>query len=95
MAKKLRVRILFGGRSGERQHSLLSTASILISIDRDRFNVVPIGIIKKAAGWRAPMRAARAHMEQLPLVDVVVLAKMGAPHASCVVGVSEAGAPRE
>ena len=46
MAKKLRVGILFGGRSGEHEVSLLSAASILKAIDRDRFDVVPIGITK-------------------------------------------------
>jgi D-alanine-D-alanine ligase len=46
MAKKLRVGILFGGRSGEHEVSLLSAASILKAIDRRKFDVVPIGINK-------------------------------------------------
>jgi D-alanine-D-alanine ligase len=46
MAKKLRVGILFGGRSGEHEVSLLSAASILKAIDRRKFEVVPIGITK-------------------------------------------------
>ncbi len=46
MGKKLRVGILFGGRSGEHEVSLLSAASILKAIDRTRFDVVPIGITK-------------------------------------------------
>jgi D-alanine-D-alanine ligase len=46
MAKKLRVGILFGGRSGEHEVSLLSAASILKAIDRKRFQVIPIGITK-------------------------------------------------
>jgi len=47
MAKKLRVGILFGGRSGEHEVSLLSAASILKAIDRNKFDVVPIGITKE------------------------------------------------
>src|ERR1700753_2867037 len=47
MAKKLRVGILFGGRSGEHEVSLLSAASILKAIDRSKFDVVPIGITKE------------------------------------------------
>ncbi|HWA94172.1 MAG TPA: D-alanine--D-alanine ligase family protein [Terracidiphilus sp.] len=47
MAKKLRVGILFGGRSGEHEVSLLSAASILKAIDRTKFDVVPIGITKE------------------------------------------------
>ena len=46
MAKKLRVGILFGGRSGEHEVSLLSAASVLGAIDRKKFDVVPIGITK-------------------------------------------------
>jgi D-alanine-D-alanine ligase len=44
--KKLRVGILFGGRSGEHEVSLLSAASILKAIDRNEYDVVPIGIAK-------------------------------------------------
>ncbi len=47
MAKKLRVGILFGGRSGEHEVSLLSAASILGAIDREKFDVAPIGITKE------------------------------------------------
>ena len=46
MTKKLRVGILFGGRSGEHEVSLLSAASVLKAIDRKKFDVVPIGITK-------------------------------------------------
>ena len=44
--KKLRVGILFGGRSGEHEVSLLSAASVLHAIDKDKYEVVPIGITK-------------------------------------------------
>ena len=57
MAKKLRVGILFGGRSGEHEVSLLSAASVLGAIDRDKFEVTPIGITKEGR-WLA---AADAH----------------------------------
>ncbi len=52
MARKLRVGILFGGRSGEHEVSLLSAASILKAIDRKKFDVVPIGITKEGR-WLA------------------------------------------
>ena len=41
---------MFGGRSGEHEVSLLSAASILQAIDRNKFDVVPIGI-NKAGHW--------------------------------------------
>ncbi len=44
--KKLRVGVLFGGRSGEHEVSLLSAASVLNAIDKSKYDVVPIGITK-------------------------------------------------
>lgn len=44
--EKLRVGILFGGRSGEHEVSLLSAASVLNAIDKDKYEVVSIGITK-------------------------------------------------
>jgi D-alanine-D-alanine ligase len=54
--KKLRVGILFGGRSGEHEVSLLSAASILNAIDRTKYEVIPIGITKQGQ-WLAPTEA--------------------------------------
>jgi D-alanine-D-alanine ligase len=45
--KKLRVGILFGGRSGEHEISLLSAASVFEAIDKNKYEVVPIGITKE------------------------------------------------
>jgi D-alanine-D-alanine ligase len=46
MAKKVRVGVLFGGRSGEHEVSLLSAASVVEAIDKNKYEVVPIGITK-------------------------------------------------
>ena len=46
MTSKLRVGILFGGRSGEHEVSLLSAASVFNAIDKNKYEVVPIGITK-------------------------------------------------
>ncbi len=52
MKKKLRVGVIFGGRSGEHEVSLVSATSIMSSLDKDRYEVVPIGITK-AGKWIA------------------------------------------
>ena len=57
--KKLRIGVLFGGRSGEHEVSLLSAASVIQAMDKDRFEVVPIGI-SKAGQW-----LTAAHAENL------------------------------
>ena len=45
--KRLRVGILFGGRSGEHEVSLASAASVIRSLDPDKYEAVPIGITKE------------------------------------------------
>src|ERR1700685_855514 len=45
--KRLRVGILFGGRSGEHEVSLASAASVIRGLDPDKYEVVPIGITKE------------------------------------------------
>jgi len=57
--KKLRVGILFGGRSGEHEVSLLSAASVFDAIDKNKYEVVPIGITKEGH-W-----VTAAHAEKL------------------------------
>src|SRR5436309_9002658 len=45
--KKLRVAVLYGGRSGEHEVSLQSAASVINHLDRDRFEIVPVAIDKQ------------------------------------------------
>ncbi len=59
MKKKLRIGILYGGRSGEHEISLLSAASVLKAIDRKKYDVVPIGIDKQGH-WLTARGAASA-----------------------------------
>jgi D-alanine-D-alanine ligase len=56
--KKIRVGILFGGRSGEHEISLLSAASVFNAIDKDKYEVVPIGITKEGR-WVTAGQAER------------------------------------
>ncbi len=55
---KIRVGILFGGRSGEHEVSLLSAASVLNAIDKTKYEVVPIGITKDGR-WLTAEHAER------------------------------------
>jgi D-alanine-D-alanine ligase len=55
---KLRVGILFGGRSGEHEVSLLSAASVLKAIDKEKYEVVPIGITREGR-WLTEDHAER------------------------------------
>ncbi len=44
--KRLRIGILFGGRSGEHEVSVISAASVLSALDPEKYEAVPIGITK-------------------------------------------------
>lgn len=52
--KKLRVGLIFGGRSGEHEISFLSASSIIKAINKDKYTVVPIGITKEGR-WISPL----------------------------------------
>jgi D-alanine-D-alanine ligase len=45
-SKKLRVGVIFGGRSGEHEVSLASAASVIRALDPEKYEAVPIGITK-------------------------------------------------
>ncbi|MDP6039679.1 MAG: D-alanine--D-alanine ligase A, partial [Candidatus Latescibacteria bacterium] len=50
MGKKIRVGVLFGGKSAEHEVSLQSARNIIDAIDKDKYEVVPIGI-DKSGQW--------------------------------------------
>ncbi len=47
MKKKIRVAVVYGGKSGEHEVSLQSAASVIHHLDRSRFEVIPISIDKQ------------------------------------------------
>lgn len=47
--KKLRIGLIFGGRSGEHEVSLASARSVMENLDREKYDVVPIGITKEGS----------------------------------------------
>ena len=64
--KKLRVGVLFGGRSGEHEVSLLSAASVMKAMDPAKYDVVPIGITKSGHWLVAPHAEALLQGEPPP-----------------------------
>lgn len=53
MTKKLRVGVVFGGRSGEHEVSVRSARSVIEALDKSLYEVVPIAITKTGK-WLAP-----------------------------------------
>ncbi len=70
--KRLRVGILFGGRSGEHEVSLASAASVIRGLDAEKYEAVPIGIAKDGR-WLVGAGAQRLLPEVLKTGQRVVL----------------------
>lgn len=71
MSRKIRVGVLFGGRSGEHEVSLTSAASILHALDRKKYEVVPVGISREGR-WLVGSAATRLLPEVLEQGEPVV-----------------------
>ena len=79
--KKVRVGILFGGRSGEHEVSLLSAASVFEAIDKTKYEVVPIGITKEGR-WVTAGDAARLLQGKAGEVRSAQVLRAGDPEAT-------------
>ncbi|MBP2549665.1 D-alanine-D-alanine ligase [Neorhizobium galegae] len=51
MSPKIRIGVLFGGRSAEHDVSILSATNVMKAMDRNRYAVVPIGIARDGGWW--------------------------------------------
>ena len=59
---KLKVGVLFGGRSAEHEVSLRSAASVIAALDRSKYEIVPIKI-KKDGRWELPSADTHRFLE--------------------------------
>jgi D-alanine-D-alanine ligase len=50
---KLKIGVIFGGRSGEHEISIRSAATVLEQIDKEKYEVIPVAITE-AGGWLNP-----------------------------------------
>jgi len=91
-SKRLRVGVLFGGRSGEHEVSLASAASVIRALDPEKYEAVPIGISKEGR-WLVGRGAQELLADVLKSGDRVILPSD--PTAAALVPlVPVAGRPR-
>ena len=88
--KRLRVGVIFGGRSGEHEVSLASAASVIRALDPAQYEVVPIGITKDGR-WLAGGTAQKMLPEVLRTGQHVMLSAEPIGHAALVPLEEEAG----
>jgi len=95
--KRLRVGILYGGRSGEHEVSLASAASVIRALDPEKYEAVPIGITKDGR-WLVGTGAQKMLSEVLksgervsmpadPTVGALIPLASGAGHSGVAVDV--------
>lgn len=56
---KPNVAVIYGGRSGEHEVSLLSAASVMAALDRNRYELTPVLIDKDGRWWHEPSSGRR------------------------------------
>lgn len=59
MSSKIRVAVVFGGRSGEHEVSIISGQNIINGLDKKKYDVIPVGITKKGK-WLTGKNAVEA-----------------------------------
>lgn len=92
MTEKTRVYLIFGGRSGEHEVSLMSARNVMQALDKTKYEVVPIGITKEGQ-WLLtgdPMKALTEGVEKAGGFPVGLL---GDPTHRELVPIGNAGAP--
>jgi D-alanine-D-alanine ligase len=87
--ERIRVGVLFGGRSGEHEVSLASAASVIRALDPAKYEVVPIGI-RKDGRWLVGVGAQKMLPEVLRSGQPVVLP--ADPNAAALVSLGESPA---
>ncbi len=70
--KRLRIGVIFGGRSGEHEVSLASAASVIRALDPEKYEAVPIGITKDGR-WLVGTGAVKLLGDVLKSGDRVML----------------------
>ncbi|MFN2142409.1 MAG: D-alanine--D-alanine ligase family protein [Candidatus Promineifilaceae bacterium] len=55
--RKIRVGVMFGGRSGEHEVSLMSASSVMSALDREKYDVLEIGITRSGQWLAGPAMA--------------------------------------
>jgi D-alanine-D-alanine ligase len=79
--RALRIGVIFGGRSGEHEVSLVSAASVIRALDPARYEVVPIGVTRDGRWYSAPdvLTQLREHGQPAAESECVLVPEPGRP----------------
>lgn len=93
MSKKIRVAVLYGGRSGEHEVSLQSAASVIRYLDRQQYEILPIGVDKSGRWHLAPPQALASGAKALPIYRDMPEVALPANPAALATGLVASGLP--
>jgi D-alanine-D-alanine ligase len=65
--KKLKVAVLYGGKSGEHDVSLMSAGCVMEELDADKYDITPV-FINRAGEWAIPMEQLREFDVAFPVL---------------------------
>lgn len=71
--RKLKVGVIFGGRSGEHEVSIVSAQSVMKALDKKKYEVIPIGITKQGKWIAGPqaVNVLKQGSKKLPFKSVM------------------------
>lgn len=93
-SKKIRVMVLYGGRSGEHEISLRSAASVIRYLDKERFEIIPVAIDKQGKWLLNDVSLIEKSVQALPVykdAPSVVLAPHPGPSDSGLIRLGASG----
>ena len=94
--RKIRVGVIFGGKSGEHEVSLASAQSIMRAMDKNKYEVVPIGVTSEGR-WLThgdPLKALTGGQASMPqLLESGYVPDSGSPHRELIPGTETSGIP--
>lgn len=67
MSNLVNLVLLYGGKSGEHEISLISAASVLANLDSNRFNIIPVGIDKQGCFYVNDYHELLSYPHALPV----------------------------
>ncbi len=87
MPAKLRIGVIFGGRSAEHEVSLVSAASVIDALDKEKYEVVPIGISPEGR-WLSSADALRLLKQKSPIANLPEHVFVPDPHHKALMAIN-------
>jgi D-alanine-D-alanine ligase len=87
MSSKLRIGVVFGGRSAEHEVSLVSATSVINALDAEKYEIVPIGITPEGR-WLSSAEALRLLKEKAPIANLPEHVFVPDPHHKALMAIN-------